>query len=239
MNLFSRTARRIAASCLLTAAMLVSQAGAQILEPEDVGMGEADVEAQSWGRWEIWLGPVFWPSLGDLTPEQGDFDTVGLGLGLGFHLPIRQFEHSDLLVGVDLSISGIDSNIDGFMSTVMARHAYVGVSAKWAFLEDRNAMLDFGVGLHMADMAELSTVYWGMEYTLWEATRGGAFVGATWDISRGLPGRKNGLFVGFKAHFVDFGNVYDEDILFFPMLGSAAGRAEGPIYMLQIGYAAR
>ena len=237
MNLFSRTARRNAASSLLIAALLFSQAGAQILEPEDVGMDES--EAQSLGRWEVWLGPVFWPALGDLTPERGEFDSAGLGLGLAFHLPVKQFEHSDLLIGADLSIAGVDSNIDGFMSTVMARHAYIGVSAKWAFLEDRNAMLDLGVGLHMADMTETSTTYWGMEYTLWEATRGGVFVGATWDISRGLPGRKNGLFVGFKAHFVDFGEVYDEDILFFPMLGSAAGRADGPIYMLQIGYAAR
>ena len=237
MKLFSHSARRIAASCLLAVTLLVGQAGAQILEPEDVGMGED--EPESWGRWEIWMGPVFWPALGDLTPEGGEFDEVGLGLGFAFHLPVKQFEHSDLLVGADLTVSGVDSDIDGFLSTVMARHLYVGVSAKWAFLKDRNAMLDFGVGLHMADMAELSTVYWGLEYTLWEATRGGAYVGATWDISRGLPGRKNGLFVAFKAHFVDFGEVYDEDIQFFPMLGSAAGRAEGPIYMLQIGYAGR
>lgn len=237
MKLFCDTARRIAASCVLAAALLAGQAGAQVLEPEDVGMGES--EPESWGRWEIWLGPVFWSSLGDLTPEQGEFDTVGLGLGLAFHLPVKKFEHSDLLLGADLTVSGVDSNVDGFLSEVMARHFYVGLSAKWAFLEDRNVMLDAGVGLHMADMAEISTLYWGMEHILWEKNRAGAYVGATWDISRGLPGRKNGLFVGFKAHFVDFGEVYDEETLFFPVLGSGAGPADGPIYMLEIGYSAR
>ena len=36
-----------------------------------------------WGyaRWELWIGPVFWPALADLEPETGYFDDVGLGIG--------------------------------------------------------------------------------------------------------------------------------------------------------------
>ena len=78
-----------------------------------------------------------------------------------------------------------------------------------------------------------------MEHEAWSSSRAGAFIGGTWDVSRGMAGRKNGLSLGFKVHFVDFGNVYDKDILFDPVLGNSAGALDGPIYMVQFGYSGR
>lgn len=204
-------------------------------------LAQDTAEEPPWGysRWEFWLGPMFWPGLADLEPESGRFDDVGLGLGGGVHVPVRRFENSDLLVGIDFSVAATESNIDGFLSDVMARHFYFGVGSKWMFGQDRNVSLDAGIGFHQADMAEVSTTYWGMEYEIWSKSRLGGYLGATWDISRSLPGKKNGLSLSFKAHFVDFGEVYDEDTLFLPIFGSGAGQLDGPIYMVQVAYSAR
>lgn len=227
MTYRQRAARRIAAAALMTAVLFGTA------RAEDGG------EPESWGRYELWMGPVFWPALEDIRAQQGGFDSVGLGLGLGLHFPYRRFEDSDLLLGFDLSVSGVDSDIDGFFSTVMARHLFVGVSAKWLFGSDRNVSLDAGFGYHEADIADVSTVYWGVENELWSESSAGAWIGATWDVSRGLPGRRNGLFVSAKAHFVDFDEVRGDDVLSGPVFGDAAGRLDGPIYVLEIGYSGR
>ena len=191
-------------------------------------------------RWEIWMGPMFWPAAGDLEPlASGRFDSTGLAIGFAYHVPVLQMKNSDLLVGVDASIGAADSNVQGFLSEMTARHLFIGMSGKWLFGPERNVSLDLGFGYHEADIAEVSTYYWGMEHEAWTSSRAGAFIGGTWDVSRGMAGRKNGLSLGFKVHFVDFGNVSDEDILFAPVLGANAGALDGPIYMLQFGYSGR
>lgn len=48
-----------------------------------------------------------------------------------------------------------------------------------------------------------------------------------------------GLSLSLKVHFVDFGAVQDEDVLFQPLFGADAGELDGPLYLLQIGWAGR
>lgn len=192
------------------------------------------------GRWEIWMGPVFWPAVADLTPAAaGRFDSAGLGLGGAYHVPVRETPRGDLLVGVDASLAVVDSSVNGFLAEITARHMFLGLSAKWLFGAARNASLDAGFGYHEADMAEISYSYWGLEHQVWTKSRPGAFVGATWDVSRSMPGRQRGLSLAFKAHFVDFGEVYDQNVLFSPVFGGGAGSLDGPLYMLQVGYSGR
>lgn len=142
------------------------------------------------GRYELWMGPTWWPGLGDVQPGEGHFDSMGLGLGFAFHFPARQFEHSDLLVGFDLSVTGVDSDIGGFLSTVMARQLFFGLSAKWLTFPDRNLSLDAGVGYYDADMAEVSTRIFGLENEIWSSSRAGAWAGIGWDVSQGRRGER-------------------------------------------------
>lgn len=191
------------------------------------------------GRYELWAGPISWPGLDNVRALQGEFDSIGLGLGLGFHFAVRSFEAGDLLVGFDLSLSGVDSDIDGYFSTVMAQHMFLGASAKWLFGESRKLSLDAGFGWHEVEIADMSTVFWGIEETLWSGGRIGTWAGLSWDIGQRQPGSTGGLFIAARAHFVEFGKVRDEGPVSAPVLGPAAGTLDGPIYVLEIGYSGR
>lgn len=193
-------------------------------------------------RWDMSLDLPVWPSLGDLqTPGQGSFDALGFGLGVSGHWPVRQFENSELLLGFDGSIAATDSNIRGSFDSLLARQLYLGGSAKWLFGDARNLSLDAGFGYHEVDMAQVDSEWYGtLEFEHWSASKPSGFVGATWDIGAGRPDTNSGLFVGLRVHFADFGRVYDEE--FVPglsPLGSDAGRLEGPLYQLRIGYSGR
>jgi hypothetical protein len=114
---------------------------------------------------------------------------------------------------------------------------YFGGSSKWRFGAARNFSLDAGLGFHLADIAEVDTRYLGaVENESWESSRLGVFVGATWDVGMRQIEKNRGLFLALKVHFVDFGSVHDEEVFFGPLLGTDAGKLDGPIYMLQIGY---
>lgn len=191
-------------------------------------------------RSEFWLAVSSWPALGDLQPvTSGGFDAAGFGLGGAVHWPVRQSEHGELLIGLDGFIAATDSNISGVIDDVLARHLYLGGSVKWAFGEARNVQLDAGLGFHLVDMAEVSTEYIGIEHEAWEASRAGAFIGATWDVGAGRAGKTSGLSMSLKVHFVDFGTIHDEDVLVAPLFGPDAGELDGPIYLLQIGWSGR
>lgn len=196
--------------------------------------------APSAGRYEIWMGVSSWPALGDLEPiAAGDFEGAGFGLGAAFHAPLKQFDHSELLVGVDAYIGGTASNVSGTIDDLIARDLYLGASLKWALGRARALQLDAGLGYHLVDMAQVSTRVFGFEHQAWESNRLGTFVGATWDVWAGRENKTGGLSLALKVHHVDLGNVRDEDIFLSPVLGPGAGRLEGPIYLLQVGFSAR
>ena len=191
-------------------------------------------------RWDIALEVSSWPALRDLRPDVGGtFKGAGFGIGGAWHLPVKQFASSELMLGVDGFITGTDSNIAGSLDDVMARHLYVGASVKWLFGEKRNVSLDLGGGYHEVDLAQVDANYWSsFEREHWTSRRAGAYIGATWDVSAGREGKSGGVSLGLRAHVVDFGRVFDEEP-FDPVLGPDAGVLDGPVYLLRIGYSGR
>lgn len=219
-----------------TAAWLVSSvllatgaAGAQEPRSDDIVDG---------ARWELWVALSNWPGLADLEPAAGgSFDTAGFGIGLAAHWPLVAFESSDLLLGIEGAVMAHDSSVPVQFDDFLARDAYVGVSAKWLMGESRNVSLDAGLAYHLMDMAQLETnYYYNGEFQNWEEGAAGIFVGATWDVGAGKRGKKKGLSLGLRVHFMDFGTVRDEDIFFTPVLGANAGEISGPLVALQVGY---
>lgn len=192
-------------------------------------------------RWEVWLGPIGWPALAELDPAAaGRFDDTGFALGGAFHVPIASSGGGELLAGVDLWVGGVDSSIAGLYDTLVARDFYLGPSLKYrpAFL--RTFYLDAGIGLHLVDVADVSDYYLaGIEVRNWESSAVGAYVGATWDAGMMREGRHGGLYMSVEVHYVDLGQVYDEATGFGPLLGAAAGTLDGPLYLVQFGYAGR
>lgn len=180
-------------------------------------------------RWDVALELPTWPALGDLqSAGGGSFDSVGFGIGAAWHMPVRAYDRSDLLLGIEGSIAGTGSNIAGIYEDLIARQFFLGLSTKWLLGEARNVSIDTGIAYYEADIAEVDTSWWGSrEYEYWSASRGGAFLGATWDVGTGLPGRSGGLSLGLRAHFVDFGTVDGQASL------------DGPIYALRIAYSGR
>lgn len=189
-------------------------------------------------RFEIWLGPTSWPAAENLLPlANGSFEPVGLAVGGAIHGRIRQGRNSDLLVGVDGHISVHDSDVQGPFESLVLSDAYLGLSGKWRFGPARTFSLDAGLGVHFADIADIPIAFLGtVELDAWEANRLGGYVGATWDIGASRADKSRGFFLGFKVHYVDFGDVRDDEVFFEPVLGTNAGQLDGPIYMLQIGY---
>ncbi len=205
-------------------------------------MAHDDAPAGPAGRWDVSLDVPIWPALSDIQPVAlGSFDSSGFGLGASYHLPVASYANSEVLLGFDGSIAATDSNIPGRLGNLLARQLYLGGSVKWVFGRARNFSLDAGLGYHEVDMADIETSWLGtLEYENWGTSKASGFVGATWDIGAGRPDKRSGLFVGLRAHFVDFGRVHDEDAAaFFPTLGSDAGQLDGPLYMLRIGYSGR
>lgn len=203
-------------------------------------MAEPEQPQMFSGRYEIWLGVTSWPGLGELQPlAAGSFDEIGLSLGGAFHASLKRYEHSEILAGMDMYVGGTASNVSGVIDALTARDLYLGGSLKWALGKSRALQLDAGAGYHLLDMAQVSTRIWGLEHQVWESNKFGTFVGATWDLWAGREEKTGGLSIAFKVHFVEFGTVYDEDVFLEPILGPNAGRIEGPLYLLQVGFSGR
>jgi hypothetical protein len=193
-------------------------------------------------RWDASLDLPVWPSLGDLQPVSGGaFDSVGFGLGMSGHWAVKQFGGSELMLGVDVSFAATPSNIRGSFETLLGRQFYLGGSVKWLLGIQRNLSLDAGFGYHEIDMAQVDSDWYGtLEFEHWSNSQPSGFIGASWDIGAGRADHRSGFFIGLRAHFADFGRVYDEE--FVPgrtTLGTNAGRLDGPLYLLRVGYSAR
>ena len=206
----------------------------------DVGAEEADSVTRS-GRYEAWLVLTGWPSLNDLQPTAGgSFKQVGYGLGGALHWPWRQFDNGELMIGVEGAIMATDSDVPVLLDELLARDLYVALSAKWLMGEARNISLDAGLSYHLLDITQLETDYnLAGEFESWEEGAVGFFLGTTWDVGAGRREKPGGLSLGLRVHFLDFGIVGDEEVLFTPVLGSNAGELDGPLFALQIGYSSR
>ena len=215
-------------------------AAALWLAPFDISQA-ADDEVTVWvskpgPRWEVALGVQSWPSLADIDAfEDGSFDNVGFNIGMAVHFPWKRVGRSELLAGVDLGFLSNESDIGFTSDTLVARNMYLTPSVKWMF--GRRYSLDAGLGYYYLDMAEIAGEYpdyW--ETRLWDDGGLGGYVGATFDFPNPDPTKGHGVTVNLKIHFVDYGRVSDELLVFPVTLGPDAGDLSGPIFAMQLGY---
>jgi hypothetical protein len=228
MNTSKTNARlRLAGLCIVLSA------------PYGASLAQDDVDwvTTSRGRYEIAIGAHSWPGLADLEPAgDGQFDEVGFNISLAAHWPVRRFDESELLAGIDLGLFSNESNIRFISDNLVARNGYLAPSVKWMFGKRHRYSLDAGIGYYLQDITEIAgeyPMYW--ETQLWEESAVGAYVGGTVDFRGGEPARSRGVMMSLKVHFVDFGTVRDEGFL-PPTLGQDAGRLGGPVYVYQLGY---
>ena len=193
------------------------------------------------GRGEIWLATSSWPALVDLRPAaDGAFDDVGFALGGGMYWPVKHFENSELLWGVEATLGATESNIAGRFDSLLARHLYAGTGLKWRFSDSRKWLLSTGLGFHLVDIADLDSDYLGaLEYEYWEESAIGGYVGLTRDFGARTTLKQSGWFFATKVHFVDLGVVRDEDEWLTPLIGPNAGQLDGPVFFLEFGYGGR
>ncbi len=220
-----------ACNVVVLAIVVASNAAAQERGPERL-------KAEGRVRYELAIGTQSWPGLGDLQPAAGGtFDELGFSLGGSIHWPVRRFERSELLLGVDLSLMSNSSNIPSFLGDVLVRDAYLGPSLKWVFGQRHRYSLDAGITFHEIDIAHVTSDFYNYAETeIWGESAVGGYVGSTVDIGAGIPGKRRGMTLAFRVHFVDFGVVADENPQFLQTLGPNAGVLSGPVYVLQIGY---
>lgn len=191
--------------------------------------------AERGGRAEIWLNVTHWPALRDIEPAAGGrFDGTGFGIGGALYVTLKVFANSELLGGIDGFIAANDSSIEGIFENLLARQLYLGGSIKWVLGEARSYSLDAGLGYHLADMTEVGYYGSGIEREVWETSRASAYVGATWDLPPFTLGSRGRWMLGFKVHFADFGTVNGPG-----PVGPDAGRLDGPLTTLQVGYGLR
>ncbi len=192
-------------------------------------------------RGDISLDLPIWPSLTDIDPvASGSFDANGYGIGASAHWPVKQFANSDLLIGIDGMIAATDSNISGSFADMLARQLYLGGSVKWFFGEKRNVSFDAGLGYHELDMAQVDSDYWGtIEFEHFSESTASGFIGGTWDIGAGRPDHSGGWMLALRVHFADFGTVSDDGRYVSSVLGSDAGKLDGPMYIVRVGYSMR
>jgi len=220
-----------ACSVVVLAILIASNAAAQERGPEWQ-------PAEGRVRYEVAIGTHSWPGAGDLQPAVGGkFDDVGFNLGAAIHWPVRRFDKSELLLGVDLALMSNSSNVPLILDDVMVRDAYLGPSLKWVFGQRHRYSLDAGITFHEIDIAEVTGSGYGyIETEIWSERAVGGYVGSTVDIGAGTPDKRRGMSLAFRVHFVDFGVVADQNLQFLPTLGPDAGVLSGPIYVFQIGY---
>ena len=187
-------------------------------------------------RYEVALGFSSWSALADLQPvTDGSFDSVGFVFSGAVHWPVRAYEKSGLLLGIEAGLFPNESDIRFVSDNLLGRGLYLTPSLKWKPGAKRRLSLDAGLGYYLVDIAEVVSDYpWYFETELWSDSSIGGFVGATWDF--GSAARRRGAMLSMKAHFFDMGTVRDEDPLLPARLGPNAGNLSGPMFQLQLGY---
>lgn len=214
---------------------LLLAAGIFVMHP---AVAHGDTEQGGGSRSEIWLALPTWPALGDLQPVVGgSFKSVGYGFGGAVHWPWKPVRGGDLMVGFEAAIMATDSDIPVILDELWARDLYIAASVKWRPGAARTVSLDAGLAYHLVDIAQLETDYnSASEFESWEKDAFGPFVGMTWDAGDSNNSKRGGMTLGLRAHFVDFGTVRDEDVLASALLGQNAGKLDGPLFVVHVGY---
>lgn len=188
-------------------------------------------------RYELSVGTHTWPGLKDVRALSGaTFEAAGFNLGGAVHWPIDHWAGGELLLGLDLAIHNNESNIRLFSENLSLRDLYIGPSVKWMRGDRHRYSVDLGLTYHEIDLAELAGSYPNFsEIVVWNDRGVGAYLGGSFDVNAGQPGRRHGLLLAFRVHFVRF-DLVGEDPLLIARFGAAAQKISGPIYSLQLGY---
>ena len=229
-----KSTRNCIHSAALIAALLIATSDISRAAEEEVTVWVTSSQP----RWEIAIGAHSWPGLADLdVAREGSFDEIGFNLSFAGHMPVRRLGQGQLYAGIDLGLMSNESNIRFTSDTLIARNGYITPSVKWMFGHHHRYSLDAGIGYYLQDVAEIAgeyPAYW--ETQLWEDGAVGGYIGGTFDFGSSDPGKSHGVSVNLKVHFVEFGRVNDEEIIYPVTLGQDAGSLSGPIYAFQIGY---
>jgi hypothetical protein len=176
--------------------------------------------------WSISGGAVGWGNLGNIeSMSGGGFDDVGFGVELSGHMRLAKCGKADVLVGVDLGVFTIDSDIQGVYNDLAQRGLYLTPSVKLGFGERSQYFLEAGAGWYNTDFAELSCT--GIYYYYCEELAAPFYsdtVGAYLGFRAGLG---KIAFISVRAHHADFGRITGVD--------SAATNLTGPFYSLLVG----
>jgi len=178
------------------------------------------------GNWSasFTVGLMTWSDLKNLQPAAGGaFNSLGIVMEFAGHKHVARWGSADVLIGVDLGIISTESDIPGITEDLTQGGLYLTPSIKFRFGERsrRYLNLEAGLGWYQVDFTEWSfCVYCGPVSEPYDEDTLGGYLG----ITRGFG---DGLIIGLKAHFADFGQVTG--------LGPGTGDLSGPIYIFSLG----
>lgn len=174
------------------------------------------------------LGVTKWDSAADLEfADGGSFDKDGINWEFSFHAVVWPTPYGDLLVGGDHGIfSHSGAGYTPELSGLSARGFYLTPSVKWRFGQygHLRTHLEAGAGYYKVDIADAD--YFGGD-KIWDKSTVGGYLGLSFDFPLLLAELEP--TVGLKVHFFDAGSAGG--------IGPDAGDLNGPVYMLQFGFA--
>ncbi len=192
-------------------------------EADDTVEGD---EARAW-LWSISGGAVGWANLGRIeSAAGGGFDEFGFGAELSGHMQVAKWGKVDVLLGVDLGVTTIDSDIHGIYNDLAQRGLYLTPSVKLGFGERARTFFEAGAGWYNTDFSETSCIPFIYYYSCEEldapfvANTVGGYVGFRVGVG-------NAAFISVRAHQADFGQVSGID--------APATTLTGPFYSLFVG----
>lgn len=188
------------------------------------------------------LGAGYWPGLGDIDPTSsgfssddfGDFEEWGGTFGLGYHHRVAQFEHGDLWLGGDFSVSAFENErsfdvltlpsgntIDGSFSANLIRLT-PSATYRISFAERVTGFVGGGFGLYATELVE---EFDGFSDDIDSDSAFGAFL--NWGIDFGIGDSPFSIRLEEQIHFVEL-DAFDRTI-------PADSTVDGPIHQFLFG----
>lgn len=206
---------------LLVAVTVAVATTASLARADDTG--DAAVE-KPW-LLSISAGVMNWEKLSNIESSLGGkFDDAGFGLEFAAHKRVSMWGNADVLVGVDLGVFGMESDIRGTFINLTQRGLYVTPSVKLGFGERFRYFLEAGAGWYNVDFAEVDCsapyAYCAELDAPYNADALGAYLGIRAQLGRTM-------YLGLRAHHADFGPVTG--------INSVSADLKGPFYLLSVG----
>ena len=183
-------------------------------------------------RFRLNLGFGLWESQHNLDPAgPGEFDEGPVTFEIGGDVRLADWDSMDLFLGIDAGIMTTESDIEGQFTSPTSDLGYLLPSLALYFgdVERPRLNLRAGFGRYSVEYSEWLDLT-SLNRSFSEASFGG-FVGAGVDFPLQFGSGRHSITLDTRTHFVDFGDV--------TRLGPDAGKLEGPIWTVQLGWAVR